>query len=70
MKGKSDPSTAAPPVGGEANRLCREVLAKALGVSVSQVEITKGHRGPRRRVRVRGAEAAPGKKFGIQGENR
>ena len=42
----------AAPAEGEANRLCRETLAKALGVSVSRVEIVGGHKSRRKRVRV------------------
>jgi len=60
---------AAPPVEGEANRLCREVLAKALGVSVSRVEIIRGHRGPRKRVRVMGAEGVLPLELGKSGGN-
>ena len=43
-----------PPREGEANRLLREVLAKALGISVSKVEILSGHKARRKRVRVMG----------------
>ena len=48
----------AAPAEGEANRLCREVLAEALGIPPSRVEILSGHRGRRKRVRVLGVEAA------------
>lgn len=48
----------AAPTEGEANRLCREVLAEALAVPPSRVEILSGHRARRKRVRVEGVEAA------------
>ncbi|MBI4495756.1 MAG: DUF167 domain-containing protein [Deltaproteobacteria bacterium] len=44
----------AAPADGEANLLCRRVLAEALGVSLSQVEILSGHRGRHKRVRITG----------------
>lgn len=48
----------AAPTEGEANRLCREVLAEALEVPPSRVEIIGGGRARRKRVRVGGVEAA------------
>jgi hypothetical protein len=45
----------APPHGGEANRLLREILAKALGISIYGVEILSGHKSRRKRIRVMGA---------------
>ena len=42
----------APPSEGKANYLLREVLAKALGISVSEVEILSGHNSRRKRIRV------------------
>jgi uncharacterized protein (TIGR00251 family) len=45
---------AAPPREGKANQLLREVLAGALGVALSQVEILSGHKTRRKRVRVIG----------------
>ena len=48
----------AAPTEGEANRLCREVLAEALEIPPSRVEILSGHRARRKRVRVDGVEAA------------
>ena len=48
----------AAPTEGEANRLCREVLAEALEIPPSRVEILSGHRARRKRVRVQGVEAA------------
>jgi hypothetical protein len=42
----------APPVEGEANHLVQRVLAEALGVAPSRVEILKGEKGRRKRVRV------------------
>ncbi len=47
----------AAPTGGEANRLCRKVLAEALNISASQVEILLGHKSRRKRMRVRGVDA-------------
>jgi len=43
----------ASPTDGEANRLCREVLAKALGTSLSRVEILSGHKSRQKRLRVK-----------------
>ena len=48
----------AAPTEGEANRLCREVLAEALEIPPSRVEIIGGGRARRKRVRVEGVEAA------------
>ena len=42
----------APPNAGQANRLCREVLAEALGIPPSRVEILSGHKARRKRVRL------------------
>jgi hypothetical protein len=42
----------APPVEGEANHLVKKVLAEALGVAPSKVEILKGEKGRRKKVRV------------------
>ena len=41
------------PVEGEANRLCCQVLAEALGVSPSKVEIVSGQKGRRKRMRIK-----------------
>jgi uncharacterized protein (TIGR00251 family) len=46
---------AAPPVKDKANRALVRMLAKTLGVSSSQVEITSGHKSRRKTVRVYGA---------------
>lgn len=46
----------AAPVDGEANRLCRELLARALEISPSRVEILSGEKSRRKRVRVEGAD--------------
>jgi len=43
----------ASPTDGEANRLCREVLAKALGTSLSRVEILSGYKSRQKRLRVK-----------------
>ena len=48
---------AAAPTDGEANRLCREILAKALGTSPSCVEMLSGHKARRKRLRVSGVDA-------------
>ena len=48
----------APPNEGQANHLLREVLAEALGVSVTRVEILSGHKA--RRKRIRGMAVPPG----------
>ena len=45
----------APPVDGEANHLVRKILAEALGIPPSRVEIIKGERGRRKKVRILGA---------------
>ena len=42
----------APPVEGEANHLVRRMLAEALGIALSKVEIIKGERGRRKKIRV------------------
>ncbi len=42
----------APPVEGEANHLVKRVLAEALGIAPSKVEILKGDKGRRKKVRV------------------
>lgn len=57
----------AAPTEGEANHLCRQVLAEALGISPSRVEILSGHKTRRKRMRVRGVEA---KRLQALGENR
>ena len=53
----------AAPVEGAANRLCREVLAEALGVSPSEVEILSGHKARRKRVSIRGVDPARWERF-------
>jgi len=45
----------ASPIGGEANLLVRKVLAEALGIPPSRVEIIKGEKGRMKRVRIVGA---------------
>jgi uncharacterized protein (TIGR00251 family) len=42
----------ASPVDGEANHQVRRVLAEALGIAPSNVEILKGEKGRRKKVRV------------------
>jgi hypothetical protein len=48
----------APPVDGEANAAVIEVLARALGVPRSAVEVTAGHSSRRKTVRIRGVTRA------------
>ena len=45
----------ASPIDGEANLLVRKVLAEALGIPPSRVEIIKGEKGRMKRVRIVGA---------------
>ena len=46
----------ASPTGGEANRLCQEILAKLLGTAPSRIEILSGHKARRKRLRVSGVD--------------
>ena len=48
----------APPVEGEANAACRELLSKTLGVARSQVEVVAGHASRSKILRVSGISAA------------
>jgi uncharacterized protein (TIGR00251 family) len=56
----------APPVDGEANQLVRQILAEALGIPPSRVEIIKGERGRRKKVRILGATPDQLANLGIQ----
>ena len=47
---------AAPPVNGAANRELEKLLAKALGVPRSSVEVVRGLSGRRKTVRIRGLD--------------
>jgi uncharacterized protein (TIGR00251 family) len=47
----------APPVAGAANDALRKLLAKALGVPKSSVEIVRGERARNKLVRVKGLDA-------------
>ena len=59
----------AAPVEGEANRICRKVLAESLGVSVSRVEILDGQKSRRKRVRIKVNPAQwQGWKYGQEGD--
>jgi uncharacterized protein (TIGR00251 family) len=49
---------AAPPVDGEANAALVELLAGALGVRESEVEVLRGEAGRRKTVRIAGVTAA------------
>jgi uncharacterized protein (TIGR00251 family) len=53
----------ASPTDGEANRLCQEILAKALGTSPSRVEILSGHKARRKRLRVKRIDEVLWQKF-------
>lgn len=55
----------APPVEGEANLLVREIIAEALGIPPSRVEILRGQKGRRKRVRVQ--EVPPGNLERLEG---
>ena len=48
----------APPEGGKANAAVVRVLAEALGVKPSQVQVLRGHGNPRKIVAVDGIDAA------------
>ena len=52
----------APPVEGSANKQCVELIAKALGVPKSAVEIVSGKRSKRKRVRIRHGDAPAAEK--------
>ena len=47
-------SLTAPPVEGAANEALRKLLAKALGVPKSNIEIIRGERGRNKVLRIRG----------------
>jgi uncharacterized protein len=47
----------APPAEGKANLLCRQMLAKALGIPPADVEIVSGHKSRRKRIRLLGVES-------------
>jgi uncharacterized protein len=44
----------APPVEGAANRACRELLARALGVRKTDVELVSGEKSREKRFRIHG----------------
>ena len=46
----------APPIDGEANKMCIQYLAKTLGMSKSSLEIVSGHTGRRKQVLARWPE--------------
>ena len=48
----------APPVDGRANSAVQELLSRRLSVNKSSVEITSGHSGRRKTVRIRNISAA------------
>ena len=43
----------APPIDGEANKMCIQYLAKSLGLPKSSLEIVSGHTGRRKQILVR-----------------
>lgn len=47
-----------PPVDGAANKLCREFIAKRMGVAKSNVEVVAGDKSRHKRVLVRGVTLA------------
>ena len=47
----------AAPIGGEANRLCCQVLAEVLGIAPSKVIILAGQQSRRKRVRIEGIDS-------------
>ena len=47
----------APPEGGKANRAVIEVLAEALGISPSQLQVMRGHSQQRKVIGISGIEA-------------
>ncbi|MDF1580791.1 MAG: DUF167 domain-containing protein [Desulfuromonadales bacterium] len=47
-----------PPVDGAANKLCREFIAKQMGVAKSSVEVVAGDKSRHKRVLVRGLSLA------------
>lgn len=53
----------ASPTDGEANRLCQEILAKALGTSPSRIDILSGHKARRKRLRVKQVDEVLWQKF-------
>ncbi len=53
---------AAPPIEGRANEAARALLAEALGVSESDVELTSGQSSRTKRFRLNGLDAEEGEK--------
>jgi hypothetical protein len=51
-------TVSAPPVEGKANAACRRLLADALGLPVTLVEIVAGARARRKRIRIRNTDPA------------
>jgi len=51
-------ATTAPPVGGAANDAVTKLIAKALGVARSRVEVVRGHTSKRKTLRIRDAKSA------------
>ena len=43
-----------PPQGGAANDAVRRLVAKAMGISSAQIEITRGHGSPRKQLSISG----------------
>lgn len=57
-------AVAAPPADGLANAACVRALAKALGVRRSEVELDRGSKARRKRVRVTGKSAVLSARLG------
>ncbi len=51
-------SVSAPPVQGKANAACRRLLADALNIPVSRIEVFAGANARRKRIRIRNADLA------------
>ncbi|RJQ65394.1 MAG: YggU family protein [Desulfobacteraceae bacterium] len=56
----------APPVEGEANKMCAAYLSKCLGVPKSDIEIVSGHSSRRKKILVRWAGASEEKRRAIK----
>lgn len=48
----------APPVEDRANAALRKLVAKAVGIAPSRVEVVGGHKNPKKQLRLQGVSAA------------
>jgi uncharacterized protein (TIGR00251 family) len=48
----------APPVDDRANAALRKLIAKAVGIAPSRVQVVRGHKGPNKLLRLQGVGAA------------